>query len=218
MSDFTLGEVLPVRRWETPASRIPMRRSGKWRIVKEVVKAGTTIPMHGVFGYDEAYFLEDAVITALKEGKRVWASDSPYEYYSMWELTARARGPRVLIGGLGLGLLASTVALRRDVEEVTVVELSPEVVELVAHYLPGCINVVEGDFFEVTKELARSGRVYDTIIVDIFASRSERDRKLYGAAKKLLRELYPNSVHLFWGFQRDHDAEEVLRFVERAEI
>lgn len=214
--DLTLGDVLPIKRWETPATQIPEQRAGKWRVVKEVVRTGTSLPMYGVLGYDEAYFLEDAVITVLKEGRRVWASDTPREYYSMWELAARARGPRVLIGGLGLGMLANILALRRDVKAITVVELSPEVIEMVGPYVPSWVEVVEGDFFDAVRGFAKSGKRYDTVVVDIFAGGSEKDRRLYNAAKKLLREAYPDSVHLFWAFQRDHDAEEILRFTRRA--
>jgi len=39
----------------------------------------------------------------------------------MWEFAGRCIGGKVLLGGLGLGILTNLLALRRDVKSITVV-------------------------------------------------------------------------------------------------
>lgn len=156
--------IMPISDWRTPASRIPEQSVSSCHVVKKIIKEGDALPMAGVFGYDQALFAEDTTITVLRCGEReamdersVWMSDSPQELYSMWKLVARSEGPRVLVGGLGLGLLPNLLALRRDVNEVVVVENNPSIISMIKPHLNKKVKVIEGDFLEQMRELGRKG-------------------------------------------------------------
>jgi len=173
-----------------------------------------------VMGYHEAFFLEDTIITILRKGRGysqegVIMSDSPNEYYWMWALSSRANGGKVLVGGLGLGILTNILALRRDVEAITVVEIVPEIIKMVKPYLSSYvpIEVVEGDFFKEVPKLSEESRQFDVVIVDLWNGVQKRDEEVFRDAQMLLEDLYPNAQHLYWQFQRKVDEEVVNQAV-----
>jgi len=219
-----LEGMLPIADWKTCASVIPAQLTKHFGIYKRKVRAGKTLPMHGTFGYDEAFFLEDTIITVLRRRKgaipeEVIMSDSPYEYYSMWEFAGRCVGGKVLLGGLGLGILANLLILRRDVRSVTIVEIEPEIIQMVKPYLRSEIpvEVIEGDIFDVFPKLGRNEE-FDSVIVDIWGEKppemdeeewNKRLEESYRDAKMLVEGEFLDSQHLFWGRQKEFDAETV---------
>jgi hypothetical protein len=201
---------LPVWGWKTCASIIPAQRRGDYAIEKRLFKKGSVSPMNGVLGYDECIFMEDTFLTVLREGegdsaKGVWMSDSPIEYYSMWELVARCVGGRVLVGGLGLGILTNLLALRRDVSSLTVVEIAPEVIEMVQPYLSQYIpiKIIGRDFLDSWKLEEKD---FDSVIIDIFIGTPE-ERKLFQDVQSLMESRFTDAQHLYWAYQKDHELE-----------
>lgn len=69
--------------------------------------------------------------TRLMVGDHLMMSDTPAELSDHWKPADKARG-RVLIHGLGLGCIADACLRKPEVEHVTVVDLSPDVIALVA--------------------------------------------------------------------------------------
>jgi len=53
----------------------------------------------------------------------------------------------ILINGLGLGMIAQTLALKDDVDRITVIEKSPDVIAMVQPYLHDKITVIEADAY-----------------------------------------------------------------------
>ena len=102
--------------WEPP---IPEGRLGPWEVSRR-----------------------DGPLTLFHEGE-VWMSVSPDEIEDHRELVEVAQG-RVLLMGLGLGMAAWAVAAKRDplavVQHITVVELEPDVIELVGRPLHEAIG------------------------------------------------------------------------------
>lgn len=88
--------------------------------------------------------------TRLLHGRSIVMSDTPDEIRDHLDFIRRAQG-RVLIHGLGLGMCLQGVADKPSVEHVTVVELSADVIRLVApHYSARyCerLTVVQGDAY-----------------------------------------------------------------------
>lgn len=86
--------------------------------------------------------------TALYRGNKLMMSDTPNEKGDHVSAVRHAIG-NCLIAGLGIGMVLNAVARKPDVTGVTIVELSQDVIDLVApHYLalyPGRINVVCAD-------------------------------------------------------------------------
>lgn len=112
----------------------------------------------------------------------VWMTDEPVEQAQANRVFHDYRG-HVLVGGLGLGYAATRIAERPAVRHVTIVELSTEVIQLVAPFLPrrvqNKITVVPMDLIAYLKERA-AGRyttepvVFDRAFYDIWQSDGER--------------------------------------------
>lgn len=121
--------------------------------------------------------------TRIKRGQTTVMSDTPMERGSHMEILRKAKG-HVLINGLGLGMIAETVARKDDVESVTVIEIAPEVVHMIAPHLHPKCNVIRADAFEWQPPKGmRYGAVWhdiwDTICADNLADMKFLHRK-YG--------------------------------------
>lgn len=107
--------------------------------------------------------------TRLFVGQTLMMSDTRMEGVSNIDALINARG-RMLIAGLGLGYVLVPILKRPEVDHVTVVELEPDVVDLVepairAH-VPEArdkLAVIVGDIFTWTPT-----EIYDTIYFDIW--------------------------------------------------
>jgi hypothetical protein len=83
----------------------------------------------------------------LLEGKGRWTSDLPIEQFQQRASIVGFRG-RVLVGGLGLGVVVRMLAANKNVTRIDVVEKSPEVIKLVGDHVAQDdprIGIHEGD-------------------------------------------------------------------------
>lgn len=104
----------------------------------------------------------------------VWMTDLPIEQQQHRNCLRRMRG-HVLVGGLGLGLATNWLAKNEKVKSVTVVEISKEVVELVAPHVRdprGIVKIVNADLFDYLKDAAGKKR-WDWSFIDIWQSDGE---------------------------------------------
>ncbi len=135
---------------------VPERQRGLWRIER------FTVDEKGARAHN-LIAARDAVMTrreprSIVPGRytRLWCddeivmSDTPAEMREHLPIVRVARG-RMLINGLGLGMVVAACLDKPDVEHVTVVEVAPHVIELVAdHYLArygSRLTVVQADAF-----------------------------------------------------------------------
>ena len=92
--------------------------------------------------------VEVGMYTRLTCNGTVVMSDTPAEIRDHLAPIRCAKG-KVLINGLGLGVLLNAVLQKPEVEEVIVIELSPEVIELVGdHYIKkanGRLTIIQAD-------------------------------------------------------------------------
>ena len=108
----------------------------------------------------------------LIDGSRMM-SDWPIEQRQHNEELKGMRG-RVLIGGLGLGYAATVLLKRASVTHVTVVEISADVIKLVAPFTRDPSNkltVVHADLLEFYRDY--NGQRFDWAFHDIWASNGE---------------------------------------------
>lgn len=161
------------RRFLTPLD-IPEGRKGKWEVKREVHPAGKEFQLASLrcalLGGQKSTSVSwpfETVRHILAEDGRTWMTDLPCE---MAQIYAAVKGlwGRVLLGGLGLGLVATVLSKMKSVERIVVVEKSREAIALVAPYLPdsGRIEVVEADLFQYLKD-ARE-RAFDDAFFDIW--------------------------------------------------
>lgn len=115
--------------------------------------------------------------TELRVNGRLWMSDTPDEMSDhlpfLWQ-AERTGAQRLLINGLGLGMVARAAAVLPAVTHIDVCDINPDVVALVGPHLQrwgvdhGCtINLVVGDAHEPAK-LYRPGTRWDLIWSDIW--------------------------------------------------
>ena len=107
--------------------------------------------------------------TRLMRGRRVFMSDTPDEWLSNSWIIHVATGD-VLVFGLGVGMILDNLCAKKMVTSVTVVELHPEVIELVGpHVAHPKLTIVKGDAFTWKPE---DDQRYDVIWFDIWGDYS----------------------------------------------
>lgn len=121
-----------------------------------------------------------------------WMSLTPAEILTLRPGTRMAKG-RVIVGGLGLGHQLIGVAKRLQVKQITLVELSRELVDWlmpqIQPHIKKPLDVIIGDAYEVIPKLRA-----DVALVDIFPG--------YGNNQARVDELAARSPHVkrFWGW------------------
>lgn len=160
--------------------RIPAAKVGDWEIVVKHEPPGTKFDTANMrcrmFGKQPAIRITYEMETRwhyLMEGRGVWMSDIPCEHAQMLAALKGMRG-RCLVGGLGLGLAATLLARSKAVSDIIVVEKQPEVIALVAKYLPSRVTVVDADLFDYLERQAKIGKpTFDNAFYDIWCSDGE---------------------------------------------
>ena len=120
------------------------------------------------FSYGEYYDFEPGTYTRLLQGNNTVMSDTPMEIRTNDDFVFAAKG-KVLIGGLGLGVVLLKIQDKVEVESIVVVEKYKDVIQLVGAKLPlnSKVTIVEGDIFEWLPE---KGVIFDTIYFDIWTN------------------------------------------------
>jgi hypothetical protein len=135
-------------------SEVPAGVSGAWVIEKISIPARDYDP--ATDPRPDCFKFRPGIYTCLRREATQFMTDLYDEWWTQREGIAQAlrRGGDVLVTGLGLGLVAEAM-LRppaSNVQRVTVVELSPDVVRLVKPYLEqryaGRLEIVEADAFK----------------------------------------------------------------------
>lgn len=91
-------------------------------------------------------------------------SDTPMEKRTNRQFLWNAHG-KVLIGGLGIGMILLAIQDKEDVEQITVIEKHAEVIEIIQKQLPlnDKVTIVHADIFEYIPQSK-----YNTIYIDIW--------------------------------------------------
>lgn len=132
---------------------VPEGTSGPWMVKKfEVNKEAASFERLRA-AFSGGRYVPEGTYTGLYRGRTVIMSDTPDEISDHTGFIRRASG-RVLIHGLGLGMVAAACLKKEEVTSVTVVDLSPDVIKLVGPTLDGLaaslgkeLVIIEGDCF-----------------------------------------------------------------------
>ncbi len=146
------------------------------------------------------FFTESFRFPAVLENGNEWMTLTPVDLDTSEEAIKAAHG-RVITFGLGLGYYAYMVSEKPEVEEITVVEKSPDVIRLFkTHILPQFphkekVNIVEADAFDYAKRIMPSEN-FDIAFVDTWRDASD-GAPMY-KKMKALEHLSPNTKFLYW--------------------
>jgi hypothetical protein len=112
---------------------------------------------------------------------QVWMSLTPMEVFSQREAISLAHG-KVLIAGLGMGWLTQRVLDNPEVENVTQVEINPDILSFFGTPLvennPGRIVLIHSDIWKYLEQVDH--RQFETVLFDIWPYyRDARDDKKF---------------------------------------
>ena len=152
-------------------STVPQGRRGDWSVERFVVdRAGAM--QHNVRevirGFSESRLIVPGAYTRLVRNNTVVMSDTPAERAEALDLLRAAKG-NMLINGLGLGWTVEACMKKNSVNHITVVEISPEVIELTGNHLlqefPGRLTIIQHDALTFK---APRGQFFDVVWHDIW--------------------------------------------------
>lgn len=178
------------------------KTSGDYRIEVELIPAGKELRVVSqrnwlMMGYKPLKIRYDVprLLHKLKRKKDLLMSDSPQELFLQYDAYNNAKG-KILVGGLGLGLYPSMVAKKKEVTEITVVEISKDVIKLCKPKNKK-IKVVQGDIKEFIKN---SNKKFDYAYIDIhYRTGCTEYINTVLPIKKLFEAKHPNTPIEFWG-------------------
>lgn len=186
--------------------KIPQHVRGKWALKEEflapyepfvcrdfkVLPDGRMLPQI-------AFFKEKYPFPAVLENGREWMTLQPNEMVTTWPAIGKARG-RVLTFGMGLGYFTYHAAEKPEVESVTVVDISDDVLALFREYiLPQFphkekVKLVKKDAFTFAEEDMAGN--FDFVFADIWHDAGD-GLELYARMRRL-EELSPQTEFAYW--------------------
>ncbi len=203
--------------WRTPATDYPLRQVGSARIRRTL-----TPPLVGFAqGDPEIDFIKTVSPTPVTylqamegDGWKTWMLDDPMHWESIKRYAERVRPGRVLVAGLGLGLICWALLQRDDIEDILVMERNSDVLHCVRPLLPKDERLRLGicwDFWDYLETVVSPGE-FSTLFIDLW--RGPLSSCLPDVIEKS-REVqqrfpYPETESLFFLFQDQVDAERAL--------
>lgn len=186
--------------------KIPEIKKGRWELKREsypayrgviagdiIFEGLREIPPLGFFG-------EDFEFPAVLEDGNEWMTLTPVDLDTSDEAIDRAHG-KVVTFGLGLGYYTYMVSCKDNVDSITVVEKSEDVIALFREYIlpqflhPEKVRIVNMDAFEYAEGVMPS-EGFDVAFVDTWRDASD-GAPMYERMKKL-EHLSPNTEFLYW--------------------
>lgn len=145
--------------------------SGPWRVEKFKVDAmGSMRTLSNPYPVPIGTYTRLVHTVSSEDG--IVMSDTPAEMYQHLRFWKAARG-RVLIAGLGLGMIATALLRKPEVENVLVLEKSADVIELVGWAIPDQLPAERKSAFrlqlaDIHDYLAESDEKFDCCWLDIW--------------------------------------------------
>lgn len=195
-----------IERWQTPASAYPRAELGEWSISTRSQEPG----IYKMQTYGSFYYQPNPIqLTVLKEGDLVWFTDEPRQMYALADIGLFRAFGKVIVGGLGLGLIHHFLRSNPMVSQVITIERAEKLRELVWPYM-AYGELVIGDFYDVLPEISDA----DTIITDfIFGYQGEETWAEIKTQRDFIGKYLPNAQFLEHGYQHRLDAEDVQKVV-----
>ncbi len=182
-------------------------KNGNWEIRIEKYSAYQAVICDDMMIFDDfsevpplGFFSEEFSFPAILEDGNEWMTLTPVDLDTCERAIEAAHG-KVVTFGLGLGYYAYMVSEKPEVESITVVELSSEVIKLFTeHILPKMpnrhkIKIVNADAFKYAEE-QMPGEKFDLAFVDTWRDASD-GAPMY-RRMKVLEQLSPNTKFMYW--------------------
>jgi hypothetical protein len=157
--------MLTIKTWRTPATEYPDRTLGRARI--KTIRYRGFYRCYGLRGH--RYFRAGNIrVKRLLIGGQGWMIDDPPHWWAMEEHATFYQG-RVLVAGLGLGLIVHTLHANPAVQQIVVIEREKDVIDLVSPFMPhGKLEILHGDFWDYAGPTP-DGVFFDLLVGDGYA-------------------------------------------------
>ena len=182
-------------------------KDGNWEIKIEEYKPYQAVICDDMIIKDDfkeipplGFFTENFSFPAILEGGNEWMTLTPVDLDTCEEAIEAARG-KVVTFGLGLGYYAYMASEKDEVDSVTVVELSEDVINLFkTHILPQMpnahkIKIVNSDAFEYAQKVM-PGENFDLAFVDTWRDASD-GAPMY-ERMRTLEKYSENTKFMYW--------------------
>ena len=187
--------------------KIPNIKDGSWELRQESYK-----PYRGVIVGDMVidedfkeyaplgFFTEEFHFPAVLEDGNEWMTLTPVDLDTCDEAIEDAFG-KVITFGLGLGYYAFMVSEKENVDSITIVEKSPDVIRLFEKYIlpyfknPCKVKIINADAFEYAEKIM-PGENFDYAFVDTWRDAGDGAPR-YEKMKKL-EHLSPKTKFSYW--------------------
>ena len=186
--------------------KIPEIKKGRWELKRESYPAyrGVIAADIAFDGFREipplGFFKERFDFPAVLEDGNEWMTLTPVDLDTSDEAIERAHG-KVVTFGLGLGYYTYMVSQKDNVDSITVVEKSEDVIALFEEYIlpqfshPEKVRIVNADAFEYAEHIMPAER-YDVAFVDTWRDASD-GAPMYERMKRL-EYLSPDTEFIYW--------------------
>jgi hypothetical protein len=186
--------------------KIPTDVRGKWSLKEELLAPYEPFVCRDIKVLPDgrmlpqiAFFTKQYSFPAVLENGREWMTLQPNEMVTTWPAITEAKG-RVLTFGMGLGYFTYHAAQKPEVESVTVVDVSEDVLELFrTHVLPQFphkekIKLVKKDAYAFAEEDMAGN--FDFVFADIWHDAG--DGKEPYLKMKAYEQRFPDIKFSFW--------------------
>ena len=128
-------------------------------------------------------------------------SDTPMEHATNYKFAFKAHG-KVLVAGLGLGMVLTAILEKPSVESVTVVEISQDVVNLISPHFPSPkLSIITADIFDWRPEKGiKFNVIYFDIWPDVCVDNIAEIAKLHRAFARRLDRADPKAWMHSWQY------------------
>ena len=186
--------------------RIPEVKKGRWELRRESYPAyrgviAADIIFDGLLEIPPlGFFTERFEFPAVLEDGNEWMTLTPVDLDTSDEAIEHAHG-KVVTFGLGLGYYTYMVSCKDEVESITVVEKSEDVIALFRGYIlpqfshPEKVRIVNADAFEYAEHTMPSEE-FDVAFVDTWRDASD-GAPMYERMKRL-EHLSPRTEFIYW--------------------
>lgn len=147
---------------------VPDGKSGDWE-VSTIDISENEARFHNLrcaIKRESVSMIEPGTYKRLTNGGEVVMTNTPMEVRTHRAFIRAAHG-RVLLNGLGLGMVLSAILAKPEVESVTVIEISPDVIRLTGPTFASDprVRIIEADAFEWKPE---PGEKFDCVWHDVW--------------------------------------------------
>jgi spermidine synthase len=196
------------RTWHTPLTDYARTSVGGARLVRRNYQG--IYHYEGTQGHEFYRTKHRLKVTALQRRNpsgvwKTWMVDDPLHWHGMEEAVSDLPAGRIVVAGLGLGLMLHHAFVQRRFTRLTVVDIDKDVIDLIRPTLPDDrrVEIVCGNFYDHIK----GSKDYDGILWDLAVGKQHETFGAMVYAQVQCEVELPGVPLVMFGRRREADRE-----------